>query len=451
MDHHDTCRPTTPVQLPLVQLPLSIPNSNFNTTPIKKPTRVKALSIGMTNETRKQVKSEHLMPRSENTIDLTRAMRTYETQLSSNRSIDNNNSPRSTTKSTTSTTNSSEDPDDTMFDVNRKEEEEDGDSENKDEEKMADFLQAIEVAAFTHMQQWAESADIIKKKIYHKDKLTLMQHRRVTCLCCPNTFSFTYKLNNFLCCCPYFLCCHTVPKPRKSAHPSLFAETKFGGNIDAQYTLICCIMPCCRRCRDQPDGTASDDDFEESDHSDVDDDSDEDNNNNNNNDNDNDNDNEKGNDGNNGQGKNRCCFFCCRKKKRLRPKRKRARPCCSGRASLTLLTAPCIWFNLPLEVVINRGRLLFSMSSQLLAFILEWMFFFSIANTDLQWPSSDNLKLRVRASVFFVAAGCMILPEMVHASYMLFAPGYALRSPSRKCKQFALSMFSFARPAYELA
>ena len=60
MDHHDTCRPTTPVQLPLVQLPLSIPNSNFNTTPIKKPTRVKALSIGMTNETRKQVKSEHL-------------------------------------------------------------------------------------------------------------------------------------------------------------------------------------------------------------------------------------------------------------------------------------------------------------------------------------------------------------------------------------------------------
>ena len=342
-------------------------------------------------------------------------MRTYESQLSTksqNSSLRRLSSNKSTTSNESSFKNAENEGEQNQDDAVRR-----SSSSNTmfgvnnhalyGEDDPDDFLKVIEIAAYTHMQQWAESAEIIKKKIYHKDKSTLIQRRRFAFVCCSK-LGCNYNLNSFLCCCPYFLCCHTVSKPKKSNNPSLFASNIFGRNIDARYTLICCVFPCCKKCRDLPEHENEEDDSE--------DDSDDD-----------------------------------QENRNTRKNKRKTSLCCHGRASLTLLTSPFIWFDLPIEVVINRGRLLFSVTSQLIAYGFEWIFFFSIAKAELQWPSSDNLQLRPRASILWVTLGCMVLPEIVHASYMVFAPGYALRSPKRKVKQFLLSIFSFARPIYELA
>jgi hypothetical protein len=106
-------------------------------------------------------------------------MRTYESQLSTksqNSSLRSLSSNKSTTsdESSLNAENESEQNQDnairrscssnTMFGVNN--------HALYGEDDPDDFLKVIEIAAYTHMQQWAESAEIIKKKIYHKDKST---------------------------------------------------------------------------------------------------------------------------------------------------------------------------------------------------------------------------------------------------------------------------------------
>jgi hypothetical protein len=125
--------------------------------------------------------------------------------------------------------------------------------------------------------------------------------------------------------------------------------------------------------------------------------------------------------------------------------------------SLSLLSSLFIWFDLPLEVVVNRLRLVGSVMSQVFANVLEWVFFASVINAsyNVDQHAEELMKvhgftaLRVRGSILYVTTGCMVLPECFHALYLAFAPGYVLRSTKRKAKQVCLSLFGL-RPLYEL-
>ena len=220
--------------------------------------------------------------------------------------------------------------------------------------------------------------------------------RRRTCCCtgCTNRKHSTilWKLNDCLLCCPFFRCCARVPDPKESETPSLFSSNHlFSRNIESRYTLICCIFQCCKSCRDLSTTVQR-------------------------------------------ERHQRAC--CCR---------------CPGRVPLTLFTSLFIWYNLPLEVVINRVRLLFSTASQLVALLLEWIFFWSVLHANFQFSEDGtNTELHARGSILYVTTVCMFLPEVMHALYMIYSPGYVLRSNKRKCKQCLLSLFSFARPLYEL-
>ena len=150
----------------------------------------------------------------------------------------------------------------------------DSDSNEKEMDeidKINQYLQSIEVAAFTHMVQWSESASIIKKKLLLRNKALLLHTRKANCMCCPRSkrCSARYRLKECLCCCRQFfdagICCSHVQKPKKSTKPFLFSTSVFGRAIDARYTLICCVFPCCRTCRDDGDFDFDDDDDDDDD------------------------------------------------------------------------------------------------------------------------------------------------------------------------------------------
>ena len=362
----------------------------------------RSVSVGKDNDLRSKVKTEY--KGKNNSINLEKALSKYESGLSSKSTegvIDNNNETNQVevepvvpqrSNSSMFEVNCEDDVSKasslhSFYNVNQLNKNSNSFHQKHHENNINHFLQSIEIAAFTHMTQWSESADIIENKILKRDKESLMEAKTCTfttetcrnsslcfCKCCGKKrglSTIVYHKNDFLCCCPYFRCCRHVQKPSSDGNPSLFYSNKFSRNIEAKYTLFCCP--------------------------------------------------------------------------------------CLGQVRLTLLTSLFIWFDLPLEVVINRFRLLFSTTSQLIAQILEWIFFFSVLKADFLWSddTSDISKgeehyLYVRGSVLYVTTFCMFLPELLHILYMFYSPGYVMRSKTRKMQQVWLSLFSFLRPIYEL-
>lgn len=348
-------------------------------------THVRTISKHEDERTRISLKKNYLdTSNSTRSIELSRALRTFDRQLSSD---GRNESPR-------------DEPRSGMFEVNQSSSSEDDSSDEDDEEDVTDrFLQAIEIAAYAHMVQWAENAYIIENKLLERDRRSLNERKTLTfstefcrksprCCCCHKKRRKTtilYRMNQLLICCPSLRCCTCMANPRKSTSPSLFVDSKYARNIEGKYLPLCCF-------------------WQEDDINHVDDQA------------------------------TQNCFV-----------------------SLSLFSSLFIWFDLPLEVVVNRLRLVGSVMSQLFANVLEWIFFASVINASYNVDQhAEKLMrvhgfttLRVRDSVLYVTTGCMILPELFHALYLAFAPGYVLRSTNRKAKQICLSMFGL-RPLYEL-
>jgi hypothetical protein len=118
--------------------------------------------------------------------------------------------------------------------------------------------------------------------------------------------------------------------------------------------------------------------------------------------------------------------------------------CCLYRTRLTLCSSLFIWWNLPLPLIKARFVLLFQTSAQLLTTIFQWIFFYSVYQS--------NNEIAERTTVLYVVLATFILPELVHVLYITFAPGYNIRSIRRNYKQILFSLLSQfgVRPLYDL-
>ena len=349
-------------------------------------TQVRTISMHANERTRRSLKKNYLdTSNSTRSIELSRALRTFDRQLSSDC---RNESPRDERRS------------ESMFEVNQSSSSDDDSSSEDEEDDIDRFLQAIEIAAYAHMVQWAENAYIIENKLLERDRRSLNERKTITfstefcrssprCCCCHKKrrkSTILFRLNQFLFLCPSLRCCRCMTNPRKSTSPSLFVDSKYARNIESKYVPLCCF-------------------WQEDDSNDV-----------------------------YHDQATQNCFV-----------------------SLSLLSSLFIWFDLPLEVVVNRLRLVGSVMSQVFANVLEWVFFASVINAsyNVDQHAEELMRvhgftaLRVRGSVLYVTTGCMMLPECFHALYLAFAPGYVLRSTKRKAKQVCLSLFGL-RPLYEL-
>ena len=118
--------------------------------------------------------------------------------------------------------------------------------------------------------------------------------------------------------------------------------------------------------------------------------------------------------------------------------------CCLYRTRLTLCSSLFIWWNLPLPLIKARFVLLFQTSAQLLTTIFQWIFFYSVYQS--------NNEIAERTTVLYVVLATFILPELVHVLYITFAPGYNIRSIRRNYKQILFTLLSQfgVRPLYDL-
>ena len=138
------------------------------------------------------------------------------------------------------------------------------------------------------------------------------------------------------------------------------------------------------------------------------------------------------------EAKYRCCCCCC---------------CC--RCPLNLATSLCIWENIPLGVIKLRLILLGQLCAQLLTVIFQWIFLLAVLQMDTDDTADTNSEpvIKVSNSVKYATIATFILPEIVHVVWMVYTPGYNLRSSQRMSKQIVYSMLAqfFVRPFYDLA
>ena len=97
-------------------------------------------------------------------------------------------------------------------------------------------LETLEIAAFTHLVQWSETAERVKVKMRESDEETIASLHKTSTGC-------LFLL--IRCCCPGFICCsHKNQKPVPPPEPSLLSSHSiYVRNIEAKYRCCCC---CCR-------------------------------------------------------------------------------------------------------------------------------------------------------------------------------------------------------------
>ena len=123
--------------------------------------------------------------------------------------------------------------------------------------------------------------------------------------------------------------------------------------------------------------------------------------------------------------------------------------CCGKYVHLNVMTAPFIWYNLPMRVVVNRIRLIFTVFSELVSMFLKLLFYFSVVSNWLE-EGKDNQSLGVGTNFLVVITIFMVSPHILHILWQGWAPGYSLRSTKRKKKAALWSGIPFMRPIYEL-
>ena len=292
-----------------------------------------------------------------NSIELCSSMKAYHKKRGTNVSTDNSGTLFSANHSKGRSINLSNIA--AKASVEEEEGEEGGEGETKHNQTPAEEwtdLQTMEMTAFVHLLEWAESAERIKN-IMAKEDAELLNNMQG----CSNSL--------IGCCCPNFLCCSSNNFFEQPESPSLLSKQYvFARHSEADY---------------------------------------------------------------------RCCG-CCRK------------------VGLNLFTAPFIWYKLPLGVIKNRVVMVFQTIMQLLTIIFQWKFLLELieAETDFQTKKAadeDYEIVRIPSTVVWFTATVFVLPEIFHVVYLLFTPGYNVRSCSRNCKQVSFTLGSMfgVRPMYE--
>ena len=126
--------------------------------------------------------------------------------------------------------------------------------------------------------------------------------------------------------------------------------------------------------------------------------------------------------------------------------------CCLRYVHLNLLTAPFIWYNLPLGVVVNRLKMMLTCFLELVTMFLKLWFFYSVVMNEInrsKESDTSTASLNVGSGFLVLVALFMVAPHVLHIVWQNYTPGYSLRNQRRKRKAFLWSSIPFLRPIYE--
>jgi len=129
---------------------------------------------------------------------------------------------------------------------------------------------------------------------------------------------------------------------------------------------------------------------------------------------------------------------------------------CCCRCPLTILTSLFVWWDMPVGVVKLRLLLLGQIFMQVLTTVFQWVFLYEliqIETTNRADKHRNDMSSSFSSSTMRATIAMMIVPELAHAVYMCYTPGYNLRSRKRMWLQVFYSLFAqcFVRPVYDLA